>query len=72
MRSEIWAEPIPHEIPAFEVTVKVSQCENRFEIIAKPGAVIDSWWAQAVLAKWIQSRIDAQNIGGHNLQNSIP
>lgn len=71
MRSEIWTEPMLHEIPAYEVTVRVTHCENRFEIVAKPGAEIDSWWAQAVLAKWIQSRIDAQKTDGHNRQNSL-
>ena len=71
MRSDVQVERIPHELPAYEFTVKVTQCENRFEILAKPGAEIDAWRIQALLANWIQSRMDSKNPGGHNPQNSI-
>jgi hypothetical protein len=71
MRSDLLVErlQIP-EIPAFEVTVKVTQCQNRFEITAVPGKEIDPWWAQAVLANWLQSRIDSEKTGGHNPSSS--
>ena len=71
MKTELLTTPIPHELPAYETTVRVSQCENRFEIIAKPGAQLDSWRLQALLANWIQSRMDSENPGGHNPPNSI-
>jgi hypothetical protein len=72
MKTDIFATQIPHpELPAVEVTVKVTQCENRFEILAKPGAEIDSWQVQALLTRWLDSRIDAQKTGGHNRPNSI-
>lgn len=71
MQSDLIVErlQIP-EIPAFEVTVKVTQCENRFEIVAKPGAEIDSWQVQALLSRWLDSRIDAHKCGGHNRPTS--
>lgn len=71
MKTELLVErlQIP-EIPAFEVTVKVTRCQNRFEIIAKPGAEIDSWQVQALLANWLQSRIDSEKTGGHNPSSS--
>ena len=72
MRSEVQVERIAHELPAYEFKVKVTQCENRFEVIAKPGQEIDGWWVQALLANWIQSRMDSKNPGGHNPENSIP
>lgn len=72
MRLELLTSPIPHELPAVEVTVQVTTCQNRFEIIAKPGAEIDAWKLQALLANWIQSRMDSKNPGGHNPENSIP
>ena len=71
MKTDIFATQIPHpELPAVEVTVKVTQCENRFEILAKPGAEIDSWQVQALLANWLQSRIDSEKTGGHNPSSS--
>jgi hypothetical protein len=71
MKTDIFATQIPHpELPAAEVTVKVTQCENRFEIVAIPGKEIDPWWAQAVLANWLQSRIDSEKTGGHNPSSS--
>lgn len=66
MRSDVQVERITHELPAYEFTVRVTQCENRFEILAKPGAEIDAWRIQALLANWIQSRMDSQKSGGHN------
>lgn len=71
MKTDIFVTPIPHpELPAAEVTVKVTQCENRFEIMTKPGAQIDSWQAHALLSRWLDSRIDAHKSGGHNPPNS--
>jgi hypothetical protein len=71
MKTDIFATQIPHpELPAMEVTVKVTQCQNRFEITAVPGKEIDPWWAQAVLANWLQSRIDSEKTGGHNPSSS--
>ncbi len=71
MKTDIFATQIPHpELPAVEVTVKVTQCQNRFEILAKPGAEIDSWQVQALLANWLQSRIDSEKTGGHNPSSS--
>ena len=72
MKTELLLSPIRHELPAAEVTVQVTTCENRFEVIAKPGAEIDAWKLQALLANWIQSRIDAQKPCGHNPANYIP
>jgi len=71
MKTDILVERLRSpEIPSFEVTVKVTQCENRFEIVAKPGASIDSWQVQALLSRWLDSRIDAQKTGGHNRPSS--
>jgi len=71
MKTEVMVERLQSpEIPAFEVTVKVTQCENRFEIMTKPGAQIDSWQAHALLSRWLDSRIDAHKSGGHNPPNS--
>ena len=68
MRSDVMVERLESpEIPAFEVTVQITQCQNRFEILAKPGVELDSWALQAILAKWI----DARKLQGHNLSNSI-
>ena len=73
MRSELIVERLDNsEIPSWDVTAKITSCENRFEILAKPGAEIDAWKVQAILANWIQSRIDAQKSGGHNPPNSFP
>lgn len=66
MQSEVQVERIAHELPAYEFKVRVTTCENRFEILAEPGVQIDSWWLQATLDRWIKSRIDAQKSGGHN------
>jgi ATP-dependent protease HslVU (ClpYQ) ATPase subunit len=71
MRLEVMVEPLDSkELPAYEVTVKVTQCQNRFEIIAKPGAEIDSWQVQALLANWLRSRVDSEKTGGHNPSSS--
>lgn len=72
MRHDVQLERIPHELPAFEVAVTITQCANRFEILAKPGAKIDSWQVQAALDRWIHARMDSANGGGHNRPNSIP
>jgi hypothetical protein len=75
MKTELLASPIPHELPAAEVRVQITQCQNRFEILVKPGQEItswDSWVMQGRLAQWLQSRIDAQKSGGHNPPNSFP
>ena len=72
MKTELLLSPIRHELPAAEVTVQVTTCENRFEVIAKPGQEIDGWWVQALLANWIQSRMDSHKSGGHNPANSFP
>lgn len=69
MRSDLMVERLEHELPAYGVTVRVTQCENRFEVIAKPGAEIDAWKLQALLANWIQSRMDSHKSGGHNSAN---
>ena len=70
MKSELLTEPIPHELPAYQTIAKVACCQNRFEITAVPGKEIDPWWAQAVLANWLQSRIDSEKTGGHNPSSS--
>jgi hypothetical protein len=68
---KILVEPLDSkELSAYGVTVKVTQCQNRFEITAVPGKEIDPWWAQAVLANWLQSRIDSEKTGGHNPSSS--
>jgi hypothetical protein len=68
---KILVEPLDSkELPAYGVTVKVTQCQNRFEITAVPGKEIDPWWAQAVLANWLQSRIVSEKTGGHNPSSS--
>lgn len=72
MKTELLLSPIPHELPAAEVTVQVTTCENRFEVVAKPGAEIDAWKLQALLANWIQFRMDSHKSGGHNPANSFP
>jgi hypothetical protein len=71
MQSDLIVERLPSpEIPSFEVTVKVTQCENRFEIVAKPGAVVDYSKLKALLTNWVVARIDAQKARGHNPRNS--
>jgi ribose 5-phosphate isomerase RpiB len=70
MRLELLTQHIPHELPAYQTIAKVTQCKNRFEIVAIPGKEIDPWWAQAVLANWLQSRIDSEKTGGHNPSSS--
>ena len=72
MRSDVQVGRIAHELPAYEFNAKVTQCENRFEVIAKPGVEIDPWWLQGLLANWIKSRMDSHKSGGHNPPNSIP
>jgi len=66
MKSDLFLRSIPHELPAMEVQVKITQCLNRFEVLVKPGAEIDVWAVQAILARWAQNRIDDQNPQGHN------
>lgn len=72
MRSELQVKWFPHELSAAEVTAQITTCENRFEVIVKPGVEIDSWWVQAALGRWIQSRMDSHKSGGHNPANSFP
>lgn len=71
MKTHIFVDHVEsRELPTFGVTVKVTQCQNRFEITAVPGKEIDPWWTQAVLANWLQSRIDSEKTGGHNRSSS--
>lgn len=71
MRSDVIVERLPSpEIPSFEVVVKVTQCENRFEIVAKPGAALDYLELRRLLTNWVVARIDAQKTGGHNPSSS--
>ena len=74
MPHELLTNPIPHELPAAEVTAKVTTCQNRFEIVVNPGQDLTSWdnWVlQGKLAMWLQSRIDSKKDGGHNPPNSF-
>jgi len=74
MKTELLTNPIPHELPAAEITAKVTTCQNRFEIVVNPGQDLTSWdnWVlQGKLAMWLQSRIDSKKDGGHNPPNSF-
>lgn len=74
MKTELLTSPISHELPAAEVTAKVTTCQNRFEIVVNPGQDLTSWdnWVlQGKLAMWLQSRIDSKKDGGHNPPNSF-
>ena len=70
MRYEVMVENLKNQdLPAYEVTIQVTTCENRFEVILKPGQKLTSWdtWVlQGKLSKWIQSRMDSWVDGGHN------
>ena len=66
MKSDLFLQSIPHELPAVEVQVKITQCLNRFEVLVKPGAPIDVWAVQAILSKWAQDRMDSDKLAGHN------
>lgn len=71
MRSDLIVERLPsREIPSFEVTVKVTQCENRFEIVAKPGVPVDYSQLKYLLTNWVVARMDAQKSRGHNRPTS--
>jgi hypothetical protein len=68
---KILVEPLDSkELPAYEVTVKVTQCENRFEIVAKPGVMLDYAQLKSLLTNWVVARIDAQKARGHNRSSS--
>jgi hypothetical protein len=74
MPRELLTTQIPHELPAAEVQVQVTTCENRLEILISPGYKTTSWDAwilQGKLATWLQSRIDSKKEGGHNPPNSF-
>lgn len=74
MKTELLTNPIPHKLPAAEITAKVTTCQNRFEIVVNPGQDLTSWdnWVlQGKLAMWLQSRIDSKKEGGHNPPNSF-
>ena len=74
MKTDIVVERLDaKELPTYEVTFQITQCENRFEILMKPGQQVsswDTWLLQGHLAKWLQSRMDSQKSGGHNPPNS--
>ena len=73
MRYEVMVENLSNQdLPAYEVTIQVTTCQNRFEVVAKPSAQLDSWKLQSLLANWIQSRMDSRVDGGHNPPNYIP
>ena len=75
MQSELIVQSLGNtEIPSYEATAQITTCENRFEIILKPGQKLtswDNWLLQGKLAMWLESRIDSKKDGGHNPPNSF-
>lgn len=76
MKTELIVESFENkELPSYKETARITSCENRFEIIISSQEKLtswDNWLLQGKLAKWLQSRMDSKNPGGHNPPNSIP
>lgn len=71
MRSDLIVERLESkELPTYGVAARITQCENRFEIVAKPGVPLDYSELRRLLTNWVVTRIDAQKTGGHNPKNS--
>ena len=71
MKTDLIVEPLKSkELPTYGVAAKITQCENRFEIVAKPGAQLDYSELRRLLTNWVVTRMDAQKSRGHNRPSS--